>query len=297
MQLVIQARRRSLGGFEVGRVLPFAQHRMVGPFVFFDHMGPIVFPPGIPHETDVRPHPHIGLATITYLLDGEITHRDSLGVEQVIRPGEVNWMTAGRGITHSERFDGMRASGGRMDGIQTWVALPLEHEETEPAFDHYAGEDLPAFADRGVSLRLLAGEAFGHKSRVKTFTPMFYAHATLHDGGQVAAPADYSERAIYIARGLVEAEGELFDEGRMLVFAAGETAQVRAHGPVELMLLGGEPVGPRHIWWNFVSSRPERIEQAKGDWREGRMPLPAHDNAEFIPLPDEPPTPKPEPMS
>ena len=297
MQLVIQARRRSLGGFEVGRVLPFAQHRMVGPFVFFDHMGPVTFPPGIPHDTDVRPHPHIGLSTITYLLEGEITHRDSLGVEQVIRPGEVNWMTAGRGITHSERFDGMRASGGRMDGIQAWVALPEAHEETEPAFDHYAGDDLPAVEARGVSLRLLAGEAFGHKSRVKTFSPAFYAHASVHDGGLVAAPSGYSERAIYIVRGLVESEGQLYDERQMLVFAPGETAEIRSHGPAEVMLLGGEPVGPRHIWWNFVSSRPERIEQAKADWRAGRMPLPAHDHDEFTPLPDEPPTKRPEPMS
>ena len=297
MPLVIHARRRSLGGFDVGRVLPFAQHRMVGPFVFFDHMGPVTFPPHIPPGTDVRPHPHIGLATLTYLLDGEITHRDSLGVEQVIRPGEVNWMTSGRGISHSERFDGMRASGGTMDGIQAWVALPAEHEEVEPAFDHYAGDDLPALKDRGVSLRLLAGEAFGAKSKVKTFSPVFYAHATLHDGGLIAAPSGYSERAIYVARGLVECENQLFDESQMLVFAEGEAAEVRAHGPAEIMLLGGEPVGPRHIWWNFVSSRPERIEQAKADWKAGRIPLPPHDSGEFIPLPDEPPTPAPEPMS
>ena len=297
MQLVIHARRRSLGGFEVGRVLPFAQHRMVGPFVFFDHMGPITFPPHIPQGTDVRPHPHIGLSTITYLLDGEITHRDSLGVEQVIRPGEVNWMTAGRGITHSERFDGMRERGGTMDGIQAWIALPAEHEETEPAFDHYAGDELPALQERGVSLRLIAGEAFGARSKVRTFSPVFYAHATLHDGGLVAAPPDYSERAIYVARGLVECENQLFDEGQMLVFAKGEAAEVRAHGPAEVMLLGGEPVGPRQIWWNFVSSRPERIEQAKADWQAGRIPLPPHDKDEFIPLPEEPPTPKPEPMS
>ena len=297
MQLVIQARRRSLGGFEVGRVLPFAQHRMVGPFVFFDHMGPVVFPPDIPHDTDVRPHPHIGLSTITYLLDGEITHRDSLGVEQVIRPGEVNWMTAGKGITHSERFDGMRATGGPMDGIQAWIALPAEHEETQPAFDHYVQADLPAIEARSVSLRLIAGEAFGARSPVTTFSPVFYAHASLHDGGLIAAPEDYSERAIYIARGLVECEGQLFDQGQMLVFAKGEAAEVRAHGPAELMLLGGEPVGPRLVWWNFVSSRQERIEQAKADWRAGRFALPAHDKDEFIPLPEEPPTPKPEPMS
>ncbi len=297
MQLVIQARRRSLGGFEVGRVLPFAPHRTVGPFVFFDHMGPVVFPPNIPQGTDVRPHPHIGLSTITYLLDGEITHRDSLGVEQVIRPGEVNWMTAGRGISHSERFDGMRAAGGRMDGIQAWIALPDGQEEVEPAFHHYEGDDLPALESRGVSLRLLAGEAYGHKSRVQTFSPVFYAHASLHDGGVVTAPSDYSERAIYIARGLVESEGELFDEHQMLVFAPGEAAEVRAHGPAEVMLLGGEPVGPRLIWWNFVSSRAERIEQAKADWQAGRIPLPAHDNNEFIPLPEDPPTPRPEPMS
>jgi hypothetical protein len=270
---------------------------MVGPFVFFDHMGPIAFPPNIPHETDVRPHPHIGLSTITYLLDGEITHRDSLGVEQVIRPGEVNWMTAGRGITHSERFDGMRASGGAMDGIQTWVALPAEHEETEPAFDHYAQDELPTFREPSVSLRLIAGEAFGARSKVKTFSPAFYAHATLHDGGRIAAPSGYAERAIYVARGLVESENQLFDEGQMLVFAKGEAAEVRAHGPAEVMLLGGEPVGPRHIWWNFVSSRPERIEQAKADWRAGRIPLPPHDSGEFIPLPDEPPPPAAEPMS
>ena len=297
MLLVIPARRRSLGGFEVGRVLPFAQHRMVGPFVFFDHMGPVVMPPDIPHDADVRPHPHIGLSTVTYLFEGEITHRDSTGAQQAIHPGEVNWMTAGRGITHSERFDGMRARGGEMHGVQTWVALPEADEETEPGFDHYAGEDLPTFTEPGVLLRLIAGQAFGARSPVRTFSPLFYAHGALHDGGRVAAPADYSERAIYVARGLVEAEGRLFDTGEMLVFAPGESAEVRAHGPADVMLLGGEPVGPRHIWWNFVASRPERIEQAKADWQAGRIPLPPNDRDEFIPLPDEPPTPKPEPMS
>lgn len=297
MELLIQARRRSLGGFDVGRVLPFAQHRMVGPFIFFDHMGPVTFPAPIPHETDVRPHPHIGLSTITYLFDGEITHRDSTGVEQVIHPGEVNWMTAGRGITHSERFDGMRASGGHMDGIQAWVALPDEAEETDPGFDHYAQNELPAWTEPGAAMRLIAGSAFGATSKVKTFSPLFYVHAHLDPGARVGLPDGHSERAAYVARGRIEAEGREYVHGDMLIFGSGESPTLEAVEPSEVMLLGGEPVGERHIWWNFVASSKDRIEEAKADWRAGRFALPQSDHDEFIPLPEEPPPARPEPMS
>ena len=297
MELLIQARRHSLGGFDVGRVLPFATHRMVGPFIFWDHMGPVSFPAPIPRDTDVRPHPHIGLSTITYLFDGQMTHRDSLGVEQVIRPGEVNWMTAGRGITHSERFEGMRASGGLMDGIQAWVALPDEAEETDPGFDHYGHDDLPAWTEPGVAMRLIAGSAFGATSKVKTFSPLFYLHARLEPGGRIGLPAEASERAAYVARGRIEAQGREYGHGDMLVFAKGETPVLRATEPAEVMLLGGEPVGERHIWWNFVASSKDRIEAAKADWRAGRILLPPNDRDEFIPLPEEPPPARPNPMS
>jgi redox-sensitive bicupin YhaK (pirin superfamily) len=297
MELVIQAQRHSLGGFEVGRVLPSAQRRQIGPFVFFDHMGPVTFPANIPHDADVRPHPHIGLTTITYLLDGEITHRDSLGFEQPIRPGEVNWMTAGRGITHSERFDGMRAAGGLMDGIQAWVALPDSAEEAEPGFDHYQAETLPVFTDNGVVARLIAGSAHGETSAVRTFSPLFYIHAQMQPGGRIGLPAEPSERAAYVARGRIEADGREWVHGDMLIFAPGETPVVQALEPSEVMLLGGEPVGPRHLWWNFVSSSRERIEQAKADWRAGRFALPPTDNREVIPLPGEPPPATANPMS
>jgi redox-sensitive bicupin YhaK (pirin superfamily) len=288
IELVISQRRRDLGGFEVGRVLPFAKRRMVGPFVFFDHMGPVDFPPGLPRSVDVRPHPHIGLATLTYLFDGEIMHRDSVGSEQPIRPGEVNWMTAGSGITHSERFERARREGGHMDGIQAWVALPREKEETAPAFSHHLAVPL----DRGV--RLIAGEAFGQKSPVPVHSPLFYLHCDLADGAAAELP-DSPERAAYIASGAVEVDGQRFDAGQMLVFGAGP-AQLRAAGAARLMLLGGEPVGERFIEWNFVSSSRERIEQAKADWRAGRMKLPDLDDREFIPLPGDP-APPANPMS
>ena len=288
IELVIDQRRRDLGGFEVGRVLPFAQHRMVGPFVFFDHMGPVDFPRGISRKVDVRPHPHIGLSTVTYLFDGEIMHRDSVGSEQPIRPGEVNWMTAGRGITHSERFEKARAEGGAMHGIQSWVGLPVEVEETDPAFAHHDARDLPLLQDGVSRTRLIAGEAFGVRANVKTHSPMFYAHVELGAGAKTALPDSYPERAAYVASGSVEADGRTFHVGQMLVFAANATAVVNAETNATLMLLGGEPIGPRFIEWNFVSSSKDRIEQAKADWRAGRMKLPDLDNAEFIPFPPDP---------
>jgi redox-sensitive bicupin YhaK (pirin superfamily) len=287
IELVIEQRRRDLGGFEVGRVLPFAKRRMVGPFVFFDHMGPVDFPPGIPRSVDVRPHPHIGLSTVTYLFDGEIVHRDSVGSEEAIHPGEVNWMTAGRGITHSERFERARAEGDHVHGIQAWVALPKEAEETEPAFYHHGAADLPTYEAGGLWARLIAGAAFGAKSSVETLSPMFYAHWRLAPGVKAQLPAEYSERAAYVAVGSVEVDQQRFEPGRMLVFAAGKPVVFTAIEPSIVMLLGGEPLGERFIEWNFVSSSRERIEQAKADWRAGRMKLPDLDNREFIALPDD----------
>ncbi|WP_119422851.1 pirin family protein [Desertibaculum subflavum] len=285
LDMVIDQRRRDLGGFEVGRVLPVAKRRMVGPFVFFDHMGPVDFPRGLPREVDVRPHPHIGLATVTYLFDGEIMHRDSVGSEQAIRPGAVNWMVAGRGITHSERFERARAEGGPMHGIQAWVALPAEHEEADPAFFHHGGESLPVYEAEGVLGRVLAGTAFGLRSKVRTHSPMFYLHWTMRQGARAALPAEYPERAAYVVSGAVEAGAERFEAGRMLVFTPGAAVTLTAVTPATVMLLGGEPLGPRFIEWNFVSSSKDRIAQAVADWSAGRMKLPDLDNQEFVPLP------------
>ena len=297
IELVLSARRRDLGGFEVGRVLPAPTRRMIGPFIFFDHMGPAQFPAHFPHQTDVRPHPHIGLATITYLFDGEIVHRDSVGCYQVIRPGEVNWMTAGRGITHSERFETMREHGGVLDGIQAWVALPQADEELEPSFVHFDAPALPEREIDGVHIRMIAGGLLGLVSPVIVRSPLFYAHVTLKSSAALIVPAEYSERAAYVARGRVRVEGQEYGPGQMIVFTPTTTAAVTALEATTLMLLGGEPIGARHIWWNLVSSRQERIEQAKADWRAGRFKLPVNDDQEFIPLPDEPPRPTPEPMS
>jgi redox-sensitive bicupin YhaK (pirin superfamily) len=285
---VIDQRRRDLGGFEVGRVLPYATRRMVGPFVFFDHMGPIDFAPGIPRSVDVRSHPHIGLSTVTYLFDGEIMHRDSLGSEQPIRPGEVNWMTAGRGITHSERFERARLEGGRTHGIQAWVGLPKEHEETDPAFDHYGSDDLPLYESGGLRARLVAGEAFGANAAVRTHSPLFYVHWVLAAGTRAQLEARYPERAAYVVDGSIEVDGSTFKAGQMLVFAPGQPVLFTALTSAIVMLLGGEPIGERFIEWNFVSSSKARIEEAKADWRAGRMKLPVHDDAEFIPLPPDP---------
>jgi redox-sensitive bicupin YhaK (pirin superfamily) len=289
LDLVIDQRRRDLGGFEVGRVLPAAGRRMVGPFVFFDHMGPVDFPAGLKREVDVRPHPHIGLSTVTYLFEGEITHRDSVGSEQEIRAGEVNWMTAGRGITHSERFEKARREGGRLHGIQTWVALPAADEESDPAFFHHGPGDLPTLEEPGLWARLVVGEAFGAKANVKTHSPMFYVHWVLAQGARAQLPAEYPERAAYVVSGSVEVDGRSFEAGQMLVFAPGAPVLFTARTATVVMLLGGEPVGERFIEWNFVSSSKARIEAAKADWRAGRMKLPDLDNAEFVPLPGDAP--------
>jgi hypothetical protein len=290
IEMLIEARRRDLGGFEVGRVLPFAKHRTVGPFVFFDHMGPLEMPAGVPRSTDVRPHPHIGLSTVTYLFKGEMRHQDSLGMDQAIRPGEVNWMTAGRGISHSERFDGaIRDHGGLLHGIQAWVGLPDGEEEIDPAFAHHGPEDLPTYETGGLWARLIAGSAFGASANVKTHSPMFYVHWELQPGAQAQLPADYPERAAYIAKGSVEVGSRTYGEGQMLVFSPGQPVLFTGATPATIMLLGGEPLGERHIWWNFVSSSPERIEQAKADWKAGRFALPPNDHDDIIPLPEDPP--------
>ncbi|PKU22426.1 pirin family protein [Telmatospirillum siberiense] len=288
LDLVIDQRRRDLGGFEVGRVLPIAQRRAVGPFVFFDHMGPVRWPAGLSSDVDVRPHPHIGLATVTYLFEGEIMHRDSVGSEQPIRPGEVNWMIAGRGVTHSERFEKARREGDGMHGIQAWVALPEASEEISPSFSHHGSGDLPAFQEAGLSGRLIAGEAFGARAGVETLSPMFYLHCDLETDARARLPDDYPERAAYVVTGAVEVSGRRYDAGRMLVFTPGAAAVLKATQPATIMLLGGDSPGPRFIDWNFVSSSKERIEQAKADWRAGRMKLPDLDQGEPIPFPGDP---------
>tara|TARA_R110000824_G_scaffold118960_14_gene272138 strand:+ start:266638 stop:267501 length:864 start_codon:yes stop_codon:yes gene_type:complete len=286
IDLIIDERERDLGGgFVVGRVLPFAKRRMVGPFIFFDHMGPMEFAKGIPKSLDVRPHPHIGLSTVTYLFEGEIMHRDSVGSELAVRPGEVNWMTAGSGITHSERFEKARALGDFLHGIQAWVALPDGMEEIDPAFTHYGTGDLPMIEDKGLSMRIVAGKAYG-KQAFATHSPLFYAHAEMAAGTTLELPAEYSERAAYVVTGQVEADGQRIDAPRMAVFGKGDAPVLKAITPAKVMLLGGEPVGERFIDWNFVSSSKERIAQAQADWRAQRMKLPDLDNQEFTPLPE-----------
>jgi redox-sensitive bicupin YhaK (pirin superfamily) len=288
IELLIDQRRSRLTSFDVGRVLPSAKRRMVGPFIFFDHIGPVDLPKGLAREADVRPHPHIGLSTVTYLFAGEIMHRDSTGVEQSICPGEMNWMVAGSGITHSERFERARREGGPMHAIQSWVALPDGEEETAPAFAHHEGHDLPVHCDEGVWVRLLAGAAFGLRSAVKTHSPLFYAHVLMQPGARIALPREYAERAAYLVSGVVEADGRAIAATQMAVFDGGAEAVLEATAQSVLMLLGGAPVGKRFIEWNFVSSSRERIAQAKADWRAGRMKLPDLDNAEFVPLPPDP---------
>lgn len=290
LEMVIDQRRRDLGGFEVGRLLPAPHRRMVGPFIFFDHMGPADFARGVDRRVDVRPHPHIGLATVTYLLSGEIMHRDSVGSEQGIHPGEVNWMTAGRGITHSERFEKARAEGDHLDGLQAWVALPTEAEETEPAFAHFSSNELATVEAGGTWMQVIAGELYGVRSPVSTFSPLFYAHVRLTAGRPLQLPANYPERAVYVVRGRVAVDERVCQPGEMLVFAPGP-AVLEPLSDCTVMLLGGEPVGERFIEWNFVASSRERIEQAKADWRAQRMKLPDLDHDEFIPLPEPAPEP------
>ena len=293
VEMVIEPRTRDLGGFIVGRVLPFAKRRMVGPFIFFDEMGPAEFAPGT--GIDVRPHPHIGLATVTYLYEGELRHRDSLGCDQVIRPGDVNWMTAGRGITHSERTDAApRASGQKMHGIQSWVALPESDEETEPSFHHHPKASLPLIERDRLRMRLIAGEAFGETSPVRTFSPIFYLGVEADAGADVPLPDAYEERAIYVSEGGVYLEDEEFGPGKMIVVKAGAAPKIKTTRSSKLMLLGGAPLGPRNIWWNLVSSSKDRIEKAKADWRTSAeadfkhsvFSLPPGET-EHIPLPED----------
>lgn len=289
IEMVIDQRRRDLGGgFEVGRVLPYVKRRMVGPFIFFDHMGPMDIAAGVDRSLDVRPHPHIGLSTVSYLFSGEIMHRDSLGYEQAIRPAEVNWMVAGRGITHSERLERARAVGDRIHGIQAWVALPAELEETAPSFSHHSGRDLPQWADAGVKGHLIAGSAYGLSAGASTHSPLFYAHLDMALGAIAEIPSGHSERALYVATGEVEMDGRTYGAGKMLVLG-GSASHVRARAQSTIMVLGGEPLGERFVFWNFVSSSKDRLAQAASDWKAGRMRLPDADSAEFIPLPDGPP--------
>ena len=284
VDLVIEPAAKDLGGFSVRRVLPSSDRKMVGPFVFFDEMGPADFPPG--EGINVRPHPHIGLATVTYLFQGEMLHRDSLGYVQPIRPGAVNLMTAGRGIVHSERTDPkLQASGQHLHGIQIWMALPAALEETDPAFVHYSAEALPRFSRDGVSAALVMGSAFGQTSPVRTFAEALYLHVDLARGAKLELPADAPELGVYVVAGQTSLEGCELAAGTMGVLHAGAAASVRANEDSRLIVIGGEPVGDRHVWWNFVSSKRERIEQAKRDWLESRFDKVPGDD-EFIPLPD-----------
>ncbi|MBA5776904.1 pirin family protein [Stappia sp. F7233] len=286
IDMIIVPRARDLGGFEVRRALPSPKRQMIGPFIFFDQMGPAEFleSGGI----DVRPHPHIGLATVTYLFDGEIHHRDSLGSDQVIRPGDLNWMTAGKGIVHSEREDPARKTMPRkIFGIQSWVALPKTHEESQPVFEHHGAAGLPVLSDGGATVRVIAGEMYGLRSPVATATETIYADATLAAGGRLPIDASHEERAIYTVDGEIEIAGDKFGPGQLLVFKPGDPITVTANDNARFLVLGGEPMdGPRHIWWNFVSSSKEKIEQAKEDWKRRRFDIVPGDEKDFIPLPE-----------
>ena len=286
IEMVIVPRARDLGDFEVRRALPAAGRQMVGPFIFFDQFGPVLMKAG--QGIDVRPHPHIGLATVTWLFDGAIYHRDSLGSAQSIAPGELNWMTAGKGIVHSERTAAPDLARDRnVFGIQSWVALPREFEETAPAFEHVAMEQLPLIADRGLSVRVVAGSIYGATSPVRTYSDLFYADVHMLAGAALPLPVEHEERGVYVAEGTVDVAGQNFEAGRLLVFRPGDAITLRAPGNARVMLLGGEPMdGPRHIWWNFVSSSKDRIEAAKDDWKRARFGIVPGDEKDFIPLPD-----------
>ena len=291
IETLIIPRARDLGSFEVRRALPAPKRQMVGPFIFFDQAGPAEFVTG--QGVDVRPHPHIGLATVTYLYRGEFQHRDSLGSNQMILPGAVNWMVAGRGVTHSERTgEATRKAPHSLFGIQTWVALPEAHEEVAPSFEHHGKEALPEFESDGVRLRLILGRAYGRAAPARVFSDTFYADVTLRPGARFPLPDDHEDRGLYIVEGSVNIAGQAFASGRMMVFRPGDKITVAA-GPdgARLMILGGETFpGPRYIWWNFVSSSKERLEDAKQQWRraewgKGLFRLPTDDQVEFIPLP------------
>ncbi len=283
---LIAGRPRDLGGFQVRRVLPSHPRQRVGPFIFFDHFGPIAFPPG--QGMDVRPHPHIGLATVTYLFEGEILHRDNLGSRQPIRPGDVNWMVAGQGIVHSERTPAdVRATGGRLHGLQCWVALPTELEEIKPRFEHHATAVLPVVRRPGATLRVIAGSAYGASAPTGVLSPTLYVAAELAAGATVPVDGEHEERAVYVIEGTVDCDGERLVPGALAVLRAGANPSLSAVGTASrLVLIGGAPLaGARHIEWNFVASTQQRIERAKADWRERRFPSVPGDDVEFIPLP------------
>jgi redox-sensitive bicupin YhaK (pirin superfamily) len=286
IDLMIVPRSVDVGHFEVRRALPHARRRLVGPFIFFDHFGPAEFRAG--QGIDVRPHPHIGLATVTYLLDGEIMHRDSLGTAAAIRPGEINWMSAGRGIVHSERTaPDRRVDGEPIHGLQCWVALPAAHEESAPNFSHHDSTVLPVISGEGKRVQVVTGSMYGERSPVPTFTDTLFADVTLAPGATLPIDAIAEERAVYLISGDIEVSGERFAAGRLLIFRPGDPIAVTARTDCRLVLLGGATLdGPRHIWWNFVSSRKERIEQAKADWKAARFDTVPGDDSEFIPLPD-----------
>jgi redox-sensitive bicupin YhaK (pirin superfamily) len=283
---VIVPRSVDLGEFTVRRALPSARSRMVGPFIFFDHFGPAEFRAGT--GIDVRPHPHIGLATVTYLFDGEIVHRDSLGTAAAIKPGEVNWMTAGRGIVHSERTGTeLRASGSPIHGLQMWVALPAAKEEMDAGFAHHETAEFPVIAEHGKTVRVVVGAAYGAKSPVPTVHETIFADVHLTAGHALPLDVDHEERAVYVIDGTIEISGDKFEAGRLLVFKPGDKVTLNAATNAHFVIVGGAPMdGPRHIWWNFVSSRKERIEEAKAEWKTGHFPKVPGDEVEFIPLPE-----------
>ena len=285
LEMILRGHAREVDGFTVARALPALTRKHLGPFCFFDHLGPSELAPGL--GLDVRPHPHIGLATVTYVIEGEIIHRDSLGFEQAIRPGAVNWMTAGRGITHSERTPSeLRSSGSRLHVAQLWVALPTAHEEIAPEFHHHPASTLPEIDVGGVRVRLLAGQAYGKTSPVRIFSPLFYAEAELAAGASLSLPEGHEERGVYVLSGALSHQGQAIEERTLACFRAGSTPSVRAERDARVLLLGGAPPdGPRYIEWNFVSSSLARIEQAKRDWQEARFPKVPGDEVEFIPLP------------
>lgn len=287
-ELVIEARQRDVGGFFVRRVLPTLQRKLVGPFIFYDHLCRVDFAPG--QGLDVRPHPHIALATVTYLFEGAFLHRDSLGYAQLIQPGDVNWMIAGRGIAHSERTPPeLRQSGGPLHGIQCWVALPREHEEIEPSFAHHPRATIPRVKRPGVELAVVAGTAYGQASPVRVLSPTLYCAAELAAGARLVVDEQHRERAVYVASGALSLgpDEPEFGEGHLLILPQGTTVELYTRGGARAMLLGGAPLdGERHIFWNFVSSSLERIERAKDDWKNGRFGTVVGDEQEFIPLPE-----------